>query len=363
MKSLFLGDFSPTAITNPLFEKGDIDTLFSDTLCLFENNDINFVNLEVAVTDCDSAINKVGPPLKCCDGAVDVLSKVGVNYVGLSNNHIFDYGIKGAKDTLEKLGKAGITYTGFGDDYADSRKNLVISKNGQKISVIAVCEHEYSYALDDRMGARPYDEYETMQDIRDAKAQSDRVIVLYHGGKEKCQYPSPRLLKLCRAMAKNGADVVLCQHSHCIGCYENFEGTHILYGQGNFHFVKELKDGVRGIWDTALAVKYDTVSNEMEFVPIVSNGRGIELAKGDEKQDILDGFYARSKTLQNGEWKKGWHEFCLSVRENYHKAVSNAYAEGAEEKYKERFAHYLDCEAHTDVWRELYKTFNHTNEK
>jgi hypothetical protein len=26
------------------------------------------------------------------------------------------------------------------------------------------------------------------------------------------------------------------------------------------------------------------------------------------------------------------------------------------------FAHYLDCEAHTDVWRELYKTYNHTNE-
>ena len=33
-----------------------------------------------------------------------------------------------------------------------------------------------------------------------------------------------------------GADVVLCQHSHCIGCYEQYEGAHILYGQGNFHF-------------------------------------------------------------------------------------------------------------------------------
>ena len=28
----------------------------------------------------------------------------------------------------------------------------------------------------------------------------------------------------------------------------------------------------------------------------------------------------------------------------------------------QQFAHYLDCEAHTDVWRELYKTYNYTNE-
>ena len=28
----------------------------------------------------------------------------------------------------------------------------------------------------------------------------------------------------------------------------------------------------------------------------------------------------------------------------------------------ELFSHFLDCEAHTDVWRELFKTWNHTNE-
>ena len=27
------------------------------------------------------------------------------------------------------------------------------------------------------------------------------------------------------------------------------------------------------------------------------------------------------------------------------------------------FAHYLDCEAHTDVWRELFPTWNQTNER
>ena len=39
-------------------------------------------------------------------------------------------------------------------------------------------------------------------------------------------------------MAENGADVVICQHSHCIGCYEEYQGCYILYGQGNFHFAR-----------------------------------------------------------------------------------------------------------------------------
>ena len=58
MKTLLLGDLSPTASTNPLFEKHDIETLFSDTLPHFEGNDINFVNMECVLTDSEKAIEK-----------------------------------------------------------------------------------------------------------------------------------------------------------------------------------------------------------------------------------------------------------------------------------------------------------------
>ena len=33
---------------------------------------------------------------------------------------------------------------------------------------------------------------------------------------------------------------MLCQHSHIIGCMEKYENGVILYGQGNFHFLKYL---------------------------------------------------------------------------------------------------------------------------
>ena len=333
-------------------------------MSLFEGNDINFINLECAITEREESIEKIGPALKAPFELAEVLASVGVNYCGLSNNHSFDFGKAGMEDTFRALNAAGITYTGFGNNDEDARRNLVIEKDGERISLIAVCEKEYTYALEDRMGARAYDEYDTMEDIRVAKANSDRVIVIYHGGKEHCKFPSPRLRKLCHAMAKNGADVILGQHSHCISCYENVNGTHILYGQGNFHFVRDsfFSETSFDMWNTSLAVFYDTKSNAIEFVPLIANNDcdGLRMPTDSEKKEILSAFEARNEMLKNGEWKTGWQEFCQSVAKSYRKY---AYQEVVSERQQEIFAHFLDCQAHTDVWREIFPTKNLTNEK
>jgi len=174
MKALLLGDLSPTDVTNPLFKEKNAEKLFTDTLPLFQGNDIAFVNLECVLTESEKEIEKFGPALKACPEVADVLSEIGVNCCGLSNNHFFDFGRQGVKDTFEILDKVGIAYTGFGDNYEDSRKNMVFEKDGEKVAIIAVCEHEYSYALDDRMGSRPFDEFNTIEDIIAAKKENDR---------------------------------------------------------------------------------------------------------------------------------------------------------------------------------------------
>jgi hypothetical protein len=67
-------------------------------------------------------------------------------------------------------------------------------------------------------------------------------------------------------------------------------------------------------------------------------------------------FHERNLTLENGQWKERWHAFCETVTAGYTRNANRA-------EYPELFAHYLDCEAHTDVWRELFPTWNLTNEK
>ena len=361
MKTLLLGDLSPTADIEPIFERQDMEALFRDTLPLFSGNDINFVNVECAITDSDAAIEKFGPPLKTGRSTASCLKKLGVNVAGLSNNHIFDYGCRGALDTMKALTEEGIEFTGFGENYEDSRRDYIFEKDGEKIAILAVCEHEYSYALDNRMGARPFDEFDTVVDIRKASERADRVIVIYHGGKEHCRYPSPRLRRACRAMVKAGADVVLCKHSHCIGCYEEYEGSHILYGQGNFHFVYVTRE-TQPTWNGSLAVRYDTKTHEIEFIPIVNTDTGIRLALGEEKERMMSEFEERGRELSDGRWLEGWREFCERFKRQYYNATQSACGVAPENVGGTLFAHYIDCEAHRDVWQELFKTANHKNE-
>ena len=362
MKTLFMGDVSVAKDNAALFAQKDMETLFGDTAALFDGNDFSFVNLECAITEHEGSIEKFGPPLKAPAETAEVLKMLGVDCCGLSNNHIFDYGKQGYFDTVAALNAAGLTYTGFGENYEDSRRSLIFEKGDERLAVVAVCEHEYSYALPNRMGSRPFDEFDTMLDIRAAKKVADRVVVVYHGGKEHCRYPSPRLRRACRAMVKHGADLVLCQHSHCIGCYEAFEEGHILYGQGNFHFEWEFPTRPDS-WVGCLAVGYDTKTNAVTFTPITSNGRGgIRLAKGDEGREMLSAFAARNEELKNGAWEKGWQDFCEAHRTTYEKVVGNACRPDATEKDNKLFGHFLDCEAHTDVWRALFPTANQTNE-
>lgn len=359
MKALFCGDISPTSDNNHLFAQVATKELFCDTDSLFQAADFSMVNLECALTRAETPIRKIGPAIAAAPETAQVLKELGVTHCCLANNHFYDMGSQGALDSIAALDAAGIGYTGFGENEAAAQKDLVLEKDGVTLCVIAVCEHEYSYALPDRMGSRVFDPFETPLQIRSAKEKYDQVVVLYHGGKEQCHYPSPRLLKACHAMAKSGADLILCQHSHCIGCYEIFQDCHIVYGQGNFHFVKETyRDDPQ--WHQGLAVLYDTDDHQISFVPVVGTDVGIRLADEQEGTAIMDAFAMRSESLQDGTWRDGWHDFCEAHSEMYLRTIGKAYSAEGTDFSKEKFAHYLDCEAHLDVWRELCQTYNLT---
>ncbi len=361
MKILICGDVSPR-YTNDLFVRGEKEVLFHDIPAFFAKSDRVLVNLETALTDSEYKIDKFGPNLKASPVCARVLKEVGVTDCGISNNHFFDFGVEGVQNTIQALKEVGLNYTGFGSNYEESRRNLIIEKDGISVAIIAVCEHEYCYALEERMGARGYDPYDTIEDIRKAKAEHDYVIVTYHGGKEQCVYPSPRLRKACHAMTKNGADVVLCQHSHCIGCYEEYEGGHILYGQGNFHFVPS-DSTINPQWYTGLIVQLDLSDIlEINFIPVKVAGLGIELAKDVDKENIMGLLARQSENLQNGKWLEGWRAFCEESRERYISAIANAYKEDSTARDNDYFAHNLYCEAHHDVWMELCKLSWETRE-
>ena len=361
MKFLIGADIVPTEVTEQLFVEGNKEKLFGKINDLAAGMDRIIINLECALTDHDGAIKKFGPNLKATPAAINGIKAFGVTDVALSNNHVFDFGVKGLRDTVATLEAAGIPYMGIGENDQDSRKPYFFEQEGKRICIINVCEHEYTYALPNRMGANPFNPFTSMRDIREARKECDYLIVLYHGGKEYCKYPSPRLYDLCHEMVYCGADLVVTQHSHCVGCYEQFEGGHIVYGQGNFNFVYPELSEKNPLWYTALLLEVEIKDKlTVKFHPIVCTQTGCDLAPADKAAEIMAGFEERNAELLNGKWRDGWHAFCTDEeREYYHDKIVNA----CDTDYRKHgFAHYLDCEAHTDIWREIFKTWNHTNE-
>lgn len=355
MKLLICGDTVPTFASAPLFATGDIKGLFGDVLDVFAENDRVILNLECALTESENGIRKCGPNLKGPLETAQTLKAAGVTDCAIANNHILDFGVRGMYDTERLLDEAGIGWFGCGENDDDASKPYFIEQHGLKIAILAVNEHEYTYALEDQPGAAPFEPFGVMVRIAEAKKQADYVIVLYHGGKEQCEYPSPRLRNACHAMAKLGADAVFCQHSHIIGCMEKVGDSTIVYGQGNFHFLKYLD---QKSWNMGLmaAVTIDEGLN-VDFIPVCINGNGIELAKGDAGKRILEGFAERSARMTDGTWIDGWREFVENNSEPYINCIKDAYAPG-NERGTEIVAHYLDCEAHLDVLQEIYQTMH-----
>jgi len=353
----------PTERTEKDFREGNARRLFGATAELARGMDRVIVNLECALTEHTVGIRKCGPNIKAHPDTIKGYLALGVTDVMLANNHVFDFGVKGLRDTLATLEAAGLPYTGVGENDTDSRRLYYIEgEDGVRVGIVNAVEHEYTYALPNRPGANPFDPFLTMQDIRECRKNADRVIVIYHGGKEFCRYPSPRLYNACHEMVLCGADLVLTQHSHCIGCYEQFEGGHILYGQGNFNFAERVIYSNNESTFTGLLVEVEATKESfgVKFHPVRQTAWGCDLATGEVAEIIMREFEKRCASLTDGSWRRGWHEFCIDPARHYYSEPLSHPLETEEDI--EIFAHYLDCEAHTDAWRELYPTWNATNE-
>ncbi len=304
------GDLGPTESNYSSFADGNIKELIDpELLDLLSSVDHKIFNLEVPLTDIKTPINKAGPNLIAPTSTINGLKLLNPALFGLANNHILDQGGDGLIQTMELLESNQMSYLGAGKDLADASRHYIIEKYNKKIGIYACAENEFSIAGKDKAGANPFDPLESFDHIMHLKSKCDYVLVLFHGGKEHYRYPSPYLQKACRKMAEKGADVIICQHSHCIGAHEKYLNSVIIYGQGNFLFDRRSNE----FWNTSLLIKASFGSKmTIDFVPIYKRGNGVGLARNNIGEEILSPFYERSKQISfPGFIESEYDKFCL----------------------------------------------------
>ena len=303
---LYIGaDFVPTDINRVLFETGNIEALVGkELLGLFKQSDLNVFNLEVPLTDASTPIDKFGNNLKSPTKTIYGYKALEPIFLTLANNHSLDHGVEGLTTTLELLKKHDIKNAGAGANVKEAKKPFIFEKDGIRIGFYMCAEHEFTVASCHTRGANPFDVLESFDDVEALKKTCDYVIVLYHGGKEFYRYPSPMLQRYCRKFVDKGADLVVCQHSHCIGSREDYGNGTIIYGQGNFIFNSEFYIQHKEFVKDSLLISVEATKDTfvVSEVPIRGTERGTRLATESEAIETLTEYKKRSENIRDAHF-------------------------------------------------------------
>lgn len=304
------GDLLPSGKNQKLFEEGNAKAIFGEKIIdLFNKADFSIFNLEGPLTDSNKAMEKTGPVIKASKDCIKGINGLGVKGVALANNHITDYQQDGFKDTIKMLGDYGIDYIGAGDNLSTIKKSISLLLGNKKICIYNVSEMFYNIPSVSTAGANIYDEYVVCNDIKELKQSHDYLIVIYHGGTEEFPYPSPLLRQHFHRMADCGADFITAQHTHCIGCFENYKNAYLLYGQGNFLFARMKNDMTKHGLITEIVLSESGVDIIQHAVSVSSD----DVVRYDEAQD-LSLFYKRSDELKDEMMiQKKYYQFCYNA--------------------------------------------------
>lgn len=296
MRILIGADTVPTPSNVDEFIAGDAEALLGESLLhLLDSSDYRIVNLEVPLCSECSPIPKCGPNICANPNSVEGFKAMGIDCVSMANNHILDEGAEGFQQTIQTLNAANIGHFGAGANLDESKRPFYLNDDEIRVGFLAFAEHEFSIAGINSPGANPYTDSESPKLVKNLKDKCDYVVVLYHGGVEHYRYPTPQLQSRCRLLAEFGADYIICQHSHCIGCRELYNGSTIVYGQGNFLFDAEELE----CWQTSLLVElnFGSCGSSITYHPICKDGSHVSLATDSRKSEILTSFECRSADI------------------------------------------------------------------
>lgn len=368
MKILVAGDFVPRNRVASMVEQGDY-SFFDDVIPITKHRDYSIINFESPIVDGEAKpIVKTGPNLRCHKNAMAAVKYAGFNCVTLANNHFYDFGDKGASDTLKACEEYGIDHVGGGMNLKEAETILYKQIGNETLAVINFCENEWSIATNSSGGSAPLNLVHNTRSIQEARKQADFVLVIVHGGTEHYQLPTPRIKETYRFFIEQGADAVVNHHQHCYAGFEEYKGKPIFYGLGNFCFDKN--DPLNEKWNSGYAVElvYENAQAKYKLLPYLQCAEEPKVVVLSDRKDFdtsidhLNSIIADNKALEEAFIKLTQSKkVFLSRFEPYsNKCFNILKSKGLLPSFlnqdkKNIFLELFRCESHRDVMFELLK--------
>lgn len=274
---------------------GDISAAIAPELIEeMQNADIMMLNNEFPYSDRGTPTEGKQFTFRAKPSYVSYLDDLGVDLVSLANNHAYDYGEAAFLDTLTTLEEAGITYVGAGRNLEEARRPVYYIIDNMKIAFVSATQIERldnpdtKGATDSSAGVfRCWNGDNLIETVKEAKENSDFVIVYLHWGTENEVNIDWAQEKQAPEVAAAGADLIIGDHPHCLQRISVVQGAPVIYSLGNFWFNSKTVD--TGM--VKVTLNRDGLQ-EFQFIPCLQSGSRTTLLQGEEKTRVLN--YMRS---------------------------------------------------------------------
>jgi hypothetical protein len=200
--------------------------------------DLVMGNLEEPLTD-DTGAGKCGADSTACfqfrapPSYAAHLRDAGFEVLNQANNHGYDYGEQGYRNTQRALEAHGLEHTGAPDQIT------IVDVKGVRVAVVGFSSYPWSNDMTDLPNAKRV--------IARAATRADLVVVQVHMGAEGADKVHVRPgtevfygenrgdpIRFSRAVVDAGADLVVGHGPHVLRGLEFYKGRLIAYSLGNF---------------------------------------------------------------------------------------------------------------------------------
>jgi poly-gamma-glutamate synthesis protein (capsule biosynthesis protein) len=206
----------------------------------------------------------------------NIIKDININIVSIANNHIFDLGVDGFRNTIRLLKENNIKYCGAGMNIEEASAPAVIKYEDKTIAFFAYCKYGTPFigyvplATVNTPGINPLIVEKVCFDIKTAKKKYDYVFVLPHWGREHTFLPPYECKTMAYKMIEDGADGVIGGHPHQIQSHITYKKRPIFFSLGNFLFPDFYMYPPRPIWYPSEKENVNTIKECDEYLFPVS---------------------------------------------------------------------------------------------
>jgi poly-gamma-glutamate capsule biosynthesis protein CapA/YwtB (metallophosphatase superfamily) len=253
---------------NYLPPNNDCSSLIAPVKDILKNADLTFGNNEGVFSDKPEYAKPCNDPKWCYrfsmpEKYVNCYLDAGFDVVSVANNHLYDLGTYGKKNTVKVLEEAGLHFAGLTTHPTDT-----FTLNGVKYGFCAFAPNQGTCQITDL----PLLE----RTVRSLKEECQIVIVSFHGGAEGSKHEHltrktevflgqnrGNVYKFAHTAIDAGADIVFGHGPHVTRAVEVYKNRFIAYSMGNFCTYRRFN--IKGVSGIAPIIKV-YVNGKGEFI-------------------------------------------------------------------------------------------------